>query len=404
MRVCLFTDSFLPYISGVSSAVFNQANELASRGHEISIFYPRPKREDRQDQIPGLDPGIKLFGLSFSVPIPNISKLRFSVPLFLFAYRRLKIASPDLIHVHTEFGCGLEGMLLGRWKRIPVIGTFHTFFAEPEYLKQFHIPNLAFTRKAMWKYSVTFFNRCSHIVSPSQSVRENLVQRGLSTSTTLLSNGIERIDFRPESEIREFRQSLGIDDFAFIYVGRISPEKSLDVLIGAFAQVTRVNPKAKLVIVGAGPSDRDIDEQLSRLGIEDSVVRVGRIERDILMKENYPLLGDVFVTASKTENQPVSVLEAMAFGLPMIGPRAKGIPELVRDGDDGLIFEPDDECAMANAMVRLMKEDSLRVEMSAAAEWNANEHRIDRVVDKLESIYSRAINGQGNSPGSKDLM
>ena len=391
MRICLFTDSFLPYISGVSSAVFNQANELASRGHEISIFYPRPEREDRLAQIAGLDPGIKLFGLPFSVPIPNAPKLRFSVPLFLFTYRRLNIAPPDLIHVHTEFGCGLEGMLLGRLKRIPVVGTFHTFFAEPEYLKQFHIPNFAFTRKGMWKYSVTFYNRCSHIVSPSKSVRDNLVKRGLSKSTTLLSNGIERIDFRPESEIREFRQSLGIDDFAFIYVGRISPEKSLDMLIDAFAQVTRVNPKAKLVIVGAGPSDPDIDKQLASLEIEDSVVRVGRIERDILMKENYPLLGDVFITASKTENQPVSLLEAMAFGLPMIGPRAKGIPELVTHGDDGLIFEPDDECAMANAMIRLMKDDSLRLQLSAAAKRNANEHRIDRVGGKLESIYLEVI-------------
>lgn len=391
MRICLFTDSFLPYISGVSSAVFNQANELASRGHEISIFYPRPEREDRLAQIAGLDPGIKLFGLPFSVPIPNAPKLRFSVPFFLFTYRRLNIAPPDLIHVHTEFGCGLEGMLLGRLKRIPVVGTFHTFFAEPEYLKQFHIPNFAFTRKGMWKYSVTFYNRCSHIVSPSKSVRDNLVKRGLSKSTTLLSNGIERIDFRPESEIREFRQSLGIDDFAFIYVGRISPEKSLDMLIDAFAQVTRVNPKAKLVIVGAGPSDPDIDKQLASLEIEDSVVRVGRIERDILMKENYPLLGDVFITASKTENQPVSLLEAMAFGLPMIGPRAKGIPELVTHGDDGLIFEPDDECAMANAMIRLMKDDSLRLQLSAAAKRNANEHRIDRVGGKLESIYLEVI-------------
>ena len=125
--------------------------------------------------------------------------------------------------------------------------------------------------------------------------------------------------------------------------------------------------------------------------MEASVVRVGRIERDILMKENYPLLGDVFITASKTENQPVSLLEAMAFGLPMIGPRAKGIPELVTHGDDGLIFEPDDECAMANAMVRLMKDDSLRLQLSAAAKHNANEHRIDRVGDKLESIYLEVI-------------
>ncbi len=391
MRICLFTDSFLPYISGVSSAVMNQANELAARGHEVSIFHPKAIREDQRDGIPGLDPRIKSFGLPFSVPIPNIPKLRFSVPLFLFTYRRLRIASPDLIHVHTEFGCGLEGMLLGRWKKVPVIGTFHTFFAEPEYLKQFHLPNFSITRKAMWKYSVTFYNRCKHVVSPSKSVRDNLVQRGLKTPVTLLSNGIDPIEFRPKEEIAAFRRSMGIDGFAFVYVGRISPEKSLGVLLGAFYRVTRVNPDVKLVIVGAGPSDTEIDEKLAEFGIEDAVVRTGRIERDILMKENYPLLGDVFVTASKTENQPVSLLEAMAFGLPMVGPRAKGIPELVQDGNDGLIFEPDDEEDMANAMIRLMQDERLKNEMSQAALANASSHSMDKIGDQLEQLYRDAI-------------
>ena len=141
MRICLFTDSFLPYISGVSTAVFNQANELASRGHEVSIFHPRAKRSDRQEPVPGLHSSIRTYGLPLSVGVSNVPKLRLSIPLFIYAYRRLKQAAPDLIHVHSEFGCGLEGMLLGRWKRVPVIGTFHTFFAEPEYLKQFSIPN-----------------------------------------------------------------------------------------------------------------------------------------------------------------------------------------------------------------------------------------------------------------------
>lgn len=391
MRICLFTDSFLPYISGVSSAVINQANELAARGHEISIFHPRAKREDQNEAVPGLDPRIKTFGLPFSVPIPNIPKLRFSVPLFLFTYRRLRLASPDLIHVHTEFGCGIEGMLLGRWKKVPVIGTFHTFFAEPEYLKQFHLPNFSITQKAMWKYSVTFYNRCKHVVSPSKSVRNNLVQRGLKTEVTLLSNGIDSIEFRPKEEIETFRRSLGIEGFAFVYVGRISPEKSLGVLLGAFHRVTCVDPNAKLVIVGAGPSDVEIDEKLVEFGIEKSVVRTGRIERDILMSENYPLLGDVFVTASKTENQPVSLLEAMAFGLPMVGPRAKGIPELVQDGNDGIIFEPDDEKGMADAMIRLMQDDRLRDEMSQAALANANSHSMDKIGDRLEQLYRDAI-------------
>ncbi len=391
MRICLFTDSFLPYISGVTSAVFNQANELARRGHEVSIFHPRPHSADSFSSVPGLDPSVSCFGLPFSVPTPKIPKLRFSVPLFLFTYRRLRKAPPDLIHVHTEFGCGLEGMLLGRWKKVPVIGTFHTFFAEPDYLKQFHIPNFAFTRKAMWKYSVTFFNRCSHIVSPSKSVKEHLQERGLSTEATLLSNGIEEIDFRPREEIAAFRRSLGIDDFAFIYVGRISPEKSLSIVLKAFKQVLEVNPKAKLVIVGAGPSDKQIDRDLAELGIANSVVRTGRIERNTLMKENYPLLGDVFVTASKTENQPVSLLEAMAFGLPMVGPRAKGIPELVRNGEDGLIFEPDDVYGMSSAMIRLMTDSQLRKSMSQAALDHAATHSMSKIGDRLESIYEEAL-------------
>jgi 1,2-diacylglycerol 3-alpha-glucosyltransferase len=391
MRICLFTDSFLPYISGVSTAVFNQANELAARGHEVSIFHPRAKRCDRLDTVPGLDPSIRTFGLPLSVAVSGVPKLRFSVPLFLHTYRRLKRADPDVIHVHSEFGCGLEGMLLGRWKGVPVIGTFHTFFAEPEYLKQFRIPNFEITRKAMWKYSVSFYNRCCHIVSPSKSVREHLIARGMRRPVTLMSNGIDRIDFRPREDLDAYRRSLRIDDFAFIYVGRISPEKSLDIVLKAFRETLKSNSRAKLVIVGNGPFDTALDQQIPELGLTDNVVRTGRIERDQLMKDNVPLLGDVFVTASKTENQPVSLLEAMAFGLPMIGPRAKGIPELVQDGVDGIIFESDNIKEMAEAMTRLMEDETLRGELSAAAIRNANEHRIDKIGKQLEGIYQAAI-------------
>ena len=391
MRVCLFTDSFLPYISGVSSAVFNQANELARRGHEVSIFHPRPHRLDQMSQLPGLDGSVGVHGLPFSVPTGNIPKLRWNLPLFLYSYRRLKKAPPDLIHVHTEFGCGLEGMLLGRWKKVPIVGTFHTFFAEPDYLKQFHIPNFAFTRKAMWKYSVAFFNRCSHIVSPSRSVRDHLVARGLTTKATVLSNGIERVSVKPPEAIAAFRRSLGIDDFAFIYIGRVSPEKSLSVALEAFKLCLSVNSKAKFVLVGSGPADAAVNAKIKELGLERAVIRTGRIERNELMAANYPLLGDVFVTASKTENQPVSILEALAFGLPLVGPRAKGIPELVEDGRNGLIFEPDDARGMAEAMVRLMTSPQLQASMRQASLDCAATHDIEHVGEQLEGIYRDLI-------------
>lgn len=391
MRICLFTDSFLPYISGVSSAVLNQANEMTRRGHEVDIFHPRARSADQLKRVPGLDQKVGVQHLPISLPTPNIPKLRFAVPLFLYTYRRLRKEPPDLIHVHTEFGCGLEGMFLGRWKKVPVIGTFHTFFAEPEYLKQFHLPDFPITQKAMWKYSVTFYNGCNHIVSPSQSVRDHLVARGLKTEATVLSNGIESVTVRPEQEIREFRESLGIDDFAFLYIGRVSPEKSLPVALEAFKRVLAVNPKAKFVLIGNGPADDVVDAEIRRLGIEESVVRTGRVERDRIMRENYPLLGEVFITASKTENQPVSMLEAMAFGLPMVAPRAKGIPELVQHGENGFLFGPDNAEEMAEAMIQLMTDQELLAAQRATTLEIAATHNIEHVGNSLESIYRKAI-------------
>jgi len=391
MRVCLFTDSFLPYISGVSSAVLNQANELTRRGHSVSIFHPRPSKEDTFETVPGLDDNVSVHGLPFSVPTFHIPKLRWSAPLFLYSYRRLREDPPDVVHVHTEFGCGLEGMFLARWKKVPVVGTFHTFFAEPDYLRQFYLPSFEWTQKAMWKYSVGFFNRCAHVVSPSKSVRDHLVSRGMHRPATVLSNGIERVEFRSEEDILEFRKSLGIEGFAFIYIGRVSPEKSLEVALEAFAKTLLVNPEVKFVLVGNGPGDADVDAKIAELGIGAAVIRTGRIERDVLMAENYPLLGDVFVAAGTTENQPVSILEALAFGLPLVGPRAKGIPELVDHDYNGLIFEPDDVDDMASAMTRLMEDRELHARMRRASLDTAATHDMEHVGDELVSIYERAI-------------
>ena len=391
MRIWVFTDSFLPYISGVSSAVFNQANELASRGHRISIFHPSRHKNDKEYLVEGLHPSISLHGLPFSFPLRSVPKLRLTVPLFFYTYRRLKQAPPDLIHCHTEWGCGLEGMLLGRWKKVPVIGTFHTFFAEPDYLRQVNLPTWPIMRKITWKYSIAFFNRCQRIISPSRSVQKHLVDKGISKEPILLSNGIESVSIRPRHEILELRREMGIDGFAFVYVGRVSPEKSMDIALRAFAKVHSQRPNAKFVIVGNGPSDELVDRLARELGISDALVRTGRVEREKLMRENYPLLGEVFVTASKTENQPISILEAMAFGLPLVGPKAKGIPELVLHGDNGFIFEPDNVDEMAERMIQTMDDRELRESMSKRSLQLASTHKINHIGDQLESIYQGVV-------------
>jgi glycosyltransferase involved in cell wall biosynthesis len=162
-------------------------------------------------------------------------------------------------------------------------------------------------------------------------------------------------------------------------------------LLLAFKHVIRQTPSARLILIGDGPYRREINRQITAQHLHDRVVCLGQVVHSDLMKKNLPRLGDVFVTASTTENQPVSILEAMAFGLPIVGPRARGIPELVSHGRNGYLFRPDDAHAMATWMTKLAKSPGLCRRMGQTAVAATAEHQLDQVVTRLEKIYTNVI-------------
>ncbi|AKJ65491.1 glycosyltransferase [Kiritimatiella glycovorans] len=392
MRICMFTDSFLPRVSGVSFAVINQANELVKRGHEVTIFRPRPMKDAGGDALNEMHPEARIHDLPISIPTRKFPDLNIAVPSFFPAYQTVREFRPELIHVHTEWGCGWEGLLQSRIRNVPVIGTFHTFYAEPGYLRHFYMPDTRLTKEMMWKYSITFFNRCNAVISPSRTVKRFLMLKGLKWEPTVISNGIREPELRADEEIAALREQYGIrDTFNFIYIGRVSGEKSLDVAVEAFRQVYLKHKHARFVIVGDGSANRELDRLIPRAGIESAVVRVGRVTHDRLIADNIPRLGDAFITASKTENQPVSLLEAMAFGLPIIGPRSRGIPELVEHGVNGYLFRPDDAGRMAGLMNALVEDRALMDSMRQGAAEKVRPHAISNVAERLETIYRNAI-------------
>ena len=390
MRICIFTDSFLPYCSGVTYAVLNQASELVRRGHEVYIFRPKPwySKQEGMDDIPE---GVHVINLPCSIPIPNVPKLHVVLPTFVYTLYKLRKLRPDVIHLNTEWGCGWEGVVAGRMMGIPAVGTFHTFFAEPGYLKAFGLPNNKIMRNIMWNYSVFFYSRCHALTSPSAAVKNALVAHGVKTEPSVVSNGIELPEFVENDAVEQLREKHQLTGPTFAYIGRISPEKSLDVLLKAFAQVSQQREDARLAIVGDGPYRFKLRRQIKQLGISEKTVQFGFVPHDELIAENIPRVADIFITASKTENQPMSILEAMAFGLPIVGARAKGIPELVADGRDGLLFEPDDVDDMADKMLASIQDRSAMKEMSNNALLTAEDHTIERTVDRLVDVYLRAI-------------
>ena len=396
MRICVFTDSFLPYCSGVTFAIINQAKELIGRGHEVSVFRPRPNnrslREEAGTQLP-----LPVYNVPLSISVPRVPKLRLGVPTVITTLSELRRQKPDVIHVASEWGCGWEGMLCAKLLGIPLVGTFHTFFADPGYLKAIGLPSWKPLCKIMWWYSTFFYNRCEFVISPSQAVRRALTSQGLHREPVVISNGIQPPPEVPQDEIKAVRRRYPSQGPRFIYIGRVSPEKSLDILLRGFQGVVQRHPTATLFIVGNGPYLDELEPMVDALDLRDNVQTLGFIPHDQLMAERIPLIGDCFVTASKTENQPVSILEAMSFGLPVIAANAKGNPELVTHEENGLLFDPDDVSQLTAAMCRLAENQLLRQHMVHQAKRRAATHALPHVADQLESIYRLAIDRANGS-------
>jgi len=384
LTIAIFTDSYLPYCCGVTFAVQNQAAELAARGHEVWIFRPRPRRAQR---VPlDLPDGVHVEDVRLSFPALGHLNLQLCLPTFLGTLMKFRRISPDVLHVNTEFGVGWEGLIIAKSMGIPVIGTFHTFFADPGYLKAIGLPTWTWLQKLAWSYSVFYFNRCNRRTSPSKAVRDALVERGSLSPPLIVSNGIQTPPI-PESEVVESTmRELGARPNSFVYVGRISGEKSLEVLLDAIALVD----DAQLILVGDGPARKELEAKVDADGISDRVIFAGMVQHGQLMAKGYPACGLAFVTASKTENQPMSILEAMAQGNPVIGVRALGIPGLVEDGVSGLLVEPDNVEQMAAAMRRLITEDGLQAKLAAGAREVAESNDLTRTVDQFEEVFGEA--------------
>jgi len=391
MRICIFSDSFYPYISGVSIAILQQANALAERGHAVSIVRPRPSRKDRAESVPDLHPDIQVFDTPLTIPHRAFARLRLACPTFFSTWRKLRSINPEIIHVHTEFGAGWEGLAMARLRKVPLVGTFHTFFAEPEYLRHFPVPNCAMTRGLLWRYSVGFFNRCHTVITPSQAVRDSLAARGSRSRLELVSNGIRVPRLLSENEISELRREMGLLGLTFIYIGRVSHEKSIDLLIRAFSMVWNDHKEARLLVIGGGPHEDDLRQLSGTMHCRDAVQFMGAVPNHQLISRNLYRLGDVFVTASTTENQPVSILEALSFGLPLIGPRAKGLPEMILDGVNGRLTEPKDIESLARAMNEVVRDPVTRECWARQAKVMAANHDLGGVAKRLENLYRDAI-------------
>lgn len=395
MRIALFTDSFLPYISGATFAALNQANALAQRGHQIRIYCPGPINNQLNTSISDeVHESISVRKVPFSLPWGGQPNLNVVLPVLWPTMRDLRKFAPEVLHVHTEWGTGWAGIIAAWRMRIPTVGTFHTFWDDPLYVQHFPWPNWQIVQRAMGAYSAHFYRRCDTVIAPSESVQTHLKQHDV--DSTVVSNGIPRPEWQSDEAIGRLKRKHGVEDrLTFLYLGRISGEKTLGICLEAFQRVREVYPDSRFVMIGDGPEMPRIKARIRQLRLEDSVVLTGAVPHDELMLGNLPRIGDVFITASETENQPVSILESMAFGLPAIGPRSRGIPELIDDGKNGFLFDPGDVDGLAAHMTAIAASPERLPALRESALRTSRDHLIARSAERLEIIYG----ARGGTPG-----
>lgn len=371
------------------TSLMNTSRELARRGHRVVLFAPRPARGQAiQEDFEGLRvvlvPGIKA---------PYYPDIRLTWPFNGFVWKALREIKVDLLHFHVPFTLGAECILDGKLLKKPVVGTFHTFFGEEEYLKIAGKGNSKFLKGLVWRYCLLFYNRCRAVVSPSRYTGEELVRQGLKMSPEIIPNGVLFDKTAPqEADVLSMREKYGLTENTALFVGRVSREKSIDILLRAARILGESLPDFRLLIVGDGPAMEESKALAAEFNLGEKAVFAGMIPHRELLKSGIFQASRLFVTASKSENQPMTILEAMLFGLPVVGVNQRGIPEMV-DGN-GIVAGADDPGAIAGACLSLLRDGDLRKKMGERSAILAKSYDIRVTTDQMEQLYARLLAAQ----------
>ena len=418
MKIAFFADVLLPPLGGIETHVLETSLALMELGHEVRIFTPTTKKDlEGLSQTPYASLNIHP---CLGLPLPFIwTNFRFSYPIYLKGY--FKNWRPDVIHFHTagpicraavKIAKTLQQSPQGEALQMPLYqpnrrptlnkrpllaGTFHSYLMTPEYLSNYRIPKSFIKRLSdyLWKITISLYNNCDVVISPSEWVGQDIKSHGLTKPIRVVHNGTPLKDFSRRlgnEAISLMVAKYDLSENTLLYVGRLNSEKGLDVLLKALKIVNQeLNAKrfslASLLIVGDGPLEPVLIKLAQSLKIEDKIKFLGRIAHENLTKSGVYEVSQAFVTASTSENQPITIIEAMAKGLPIIGVRARGLPDIIKD--NGLLANPNDPEDLAQKVVELLSDKVKREKMSQESQKMAQEYSVDNTAQNLLKVYTR---------------
>ncbi len=362
LKILMFTPSFLPFLGGMETKVYETSRWLIKRGHAVSVMTIRRGNTRSHELIDGIEV------LRFKLTGP------FAMPRLL---QKIATERIDVVHVHWIWKTGLLAMLLSKAAaRNVVLGLAGSDIHNPT-ANQEAIPNVY----------MKVIKTADLLVTTSEDLRQKALEKGFREPIVSIPQGVDLQDFNFEIRGKEVRQMLGLGEEPLVLsVARLVPIKGLIRLIGAVPEVLNRIPSAKFVIVGDGPEREFLERQVELLGIKNSVWFVGKVPYQVMPK--FYAAADLFVHVPIYDAMPHVVFEAMAMKKPVIVSRVGGIKEIIEDGVDGAFTSTGEPQELSAKIVELLSDEKKREAIGAKAHKKIEEqYTWDAIVEQLETHY-----------------
>lgn len=383
MNIGLFTDTYYPEINGVANSVYMLKQELEAKGHTVYVITTTtpnaPEDEKNVYRVPSV-------ACSF-VPERRIGL--FYQPLLAKKIRHMKL---DIIHTHTEFSLGIFGRIMAKELFLPVVHTYHTIYEDYTHYIKNYISNENRARKLARVFSRFSVKSVEEIIVPTKKVETLLASYGVPGDITVIPTGIDLSRFNATDSEQEriyYRECMGLNSThkIIVYVGRISREKNIEEIMSYLDDYFDRHEDARFVIVGDGGYRNEVLEPLrENCRHPQQMIFAGAKPWDEIT--HYYQMADVFVSASTSETQGLTYIEALASGLPVVARQDDCLADVIIQGENGFTYETKEEFLQYLDKVLYNNIMSTNQETwRVSAQKSVEKYSTKAFADKVENIY-----------------
>ena len=382
LKVLITTDLYTVTTNGVVTSVQNLFDELTANGHDVRILTISGDLHSHKDGAVYYIRSVPLKGVYPDLRMPTSYRHRLIQEIIDW--------KPDVVHSQCEFFSYQFASRISKITGAPIVHTYHTLYEQ--YMTSYLIPSKRLGDHLVKILSRRRLKRVSTLVAPTQKVENTLQSYGMQAPISVVPSGIslEQHFLRlSDEQRRERRWELGIseEDMVLINLGRLGGEKNLGELIRYFAEARRKNDTLKFLIVGDGPARESLQELACQLQVEKDVIFTGMVPPSEV--QNYYQLGDIFVSASTSETQGLTYIEAAANGLPLLCRQDDCLADVLEEGENGYGYTSAEE--FLHAIDAMMADQSWRDAAARRSEEIAAAFDKKAFGETIETVYESVL-------------